>query len=249
MANSIIPIGQSAVAKLKNSLYNPVYLGSSYTAEQQAEVAAGTFNGLYLGAYWTIGGVTWRIWGFDWYLNKGATQCTTHHLVILPDANLLSANGSTTHYMNDTDTTAGGYAGTKLRSTYVSGMLSTIKSAFGNSHVLSHRELLCNAVSSGKASGWAWYDSTVEIPSEVMMYGATIWSNYTDGGSGYNVGTSYPVLPLAIIEPKHVVNRTNYWLRDVVSASWFAGVGGDGVAIYNGASYSSGGVRPFFLLS
>ena len=137
----------------------------------------------------------------------------------MPDDNLLKANGSSTHYMNDSDTTAGGYVGTKLRSTYISQMKNTIAAFFGADHILSHRELLCNAVSNGKASGWAWYDSTVEIPSECMMYGTEDWANYTDGGAGYNMGTAYPILPLAMIKPERVVNRENFWLRDVVSAS------------------------------
>ena len=233
----------------KNLDLRDVCLGTSLTSAQASAISSGTFDGLFNDAYWTIGGFNWRIWGFDWYINKGDTQCTTHHCVVIPDANLLAANGSSTHYMNDSDTTTGGYAGTKLRSTYVPQMLTTIKNCFGASHVLSHRELLCNAVSSGKASGWAWYDSTVEIPSEVMMYGSTIWSNYTDGGSGYNVGTSYPALPLAILRPERVVNRANYWLRDVVSASLFAYVPYYGDAFSTGASVAWNGVRPFFLLS
>ena len=233
----------------KNADLQEVSLGTSLTSAQAAAISDGTFDGQHLGAYWDIAGSRWRIWGFDWYLNKGDTQCTRHHCVIMPDANLLSADGSTTHYMNDSDTTAGGYAGTKLRSTYVPQMLTTIKNAFGASHVLSHRELLCNAVSNGKASGWSWYDSTVEIPSEGMMYGATIWGNYTDGGSGYNVGTAYPILPLALLKPQHVINRTSFWLRDVVSASWFADVDYNGFANAAGAARALVGVRPFFLLS
>ena len=226
-----------------------VDLGTSLTAAQATAISNGTFEGLHVDAHWTIGGHVWRIWGFDPFLNKGDTQITKHHCLVMPDDNLLDANGSTTHYMNDTNTTEGGYAGTKLRTTYVPQMLATIQSCFGSSHVLSHRELLCNAVSNGKASGWAWYDCTVEIPSELMMYGAPVWANYTDGGAGYNVGTAYPVLPLAIIKPERVVNRDNYWLRDVVSASSFAIVSGSGGAGRDGASDAWVGVRPFFLLS
>lgn len=233
----------------KNLDVQDVDLGTSLTSAQAAAIDNGTFDGLHVDAHWTIGGHVWRIWGFDWYLRKGDTECTTHHCVILPDDNLLAANGSTTKYMNDSDTTSGGYAGTKLRSTYVPQMLTTIRNCFGSGHVLSHRELLCNAVASGKASGWAWYDSTVEIPSEHMMYGAPIWANYTNGGAGYNVGTAYPALPLALIKPQRVVNRANYWLRDVVSASLFADVNSSGNADYHGASSTWFGVRPFFLLS
>ena len=231
-----------------NKLYSGKNLGTTFTSDQQTAISSGTFEGLGLGDYWVIDGHNWRIWGFDWYMNKGDTQTTTHHVVIMPDDNLLDSDGSTS-YMNDTNTTSGGYAGTKLRNTYISQMETTINSAFGTGHILSHRELLSNSVdSNGKANGWAWYDSTVEIPSEVMMYGTTIFSNYTDGGSGYNVGTAYPILPLALVKPEFVVNRNTYWLRDVVSASSFADVNAYGDATSRLASSSWGGVRPYFLL-
>ena len=231
-----------------NTLYSGKNLGTSYTSAQQTAISSGTFDGLGLGDYWVIGGHNWRIWGFDWYMNKGSTKTTAHHVVILPDDNLLDADGSTTHYMNDSNTTSGGYAGSKLRSTYVSQMETTINSCFGTGHILSHKELLSTSVdANGKANNWDWYDSTVEVPSEVMMYGSTIWSNY--GGSGYNVGTAYPILPLALVKPEFVINREHYWLRDVVSSSSFAYVSGNGYANSHYASTSVVGVRPYFLLS
>ena len=42
-------------------------------------------------------------------------------------------------------------------------------------------------------------------------------------------------------------NRQWWWLRDVVSSAIFASVGGDGLAVADGAS-GVGGVRPFALL-
>lgn len=245
MAISKIPLNMQTF----NTHAVDVCLGTSFTSEQKAAINDGSFKDLCLDGYWLDGTRKWRIWGGNWYKNKGDTQCTKNHLVVMPDDNLLKADGSTTHYMNNSDTTAGGYAGTKLRSTYISQMKNTIAAFFGADHILSHRELLCNAVSNSKASGWAWYDSTVEIPSECMMYGTEDWANYTDGGAGYNMGTAYPILPLAMIKPERVVNRENFWLRDVVSASQFAFIRNHGVATSNGASNTWNGVRPFFLLS
>lgn len=218
-------------------------LGTSYTSAQQAEVSNGTFDGINIGDYWSIGGVTWRVWDIDWYMNKGDSQCTTHHLVIMPDGVLLTPNGSTTHYMNDTDTTAGGYAGTKYRGTYRSECEAKIKECFGD-RILAHRELMCTAVSNGAPSGWAWTDATVELPSEIMMYGSTVWGNGT-----YNVGSMFPQLTLARLNPARVIYRSySYWLRDVSSASQFAFVRYSGDANYNDASSAWLGVRPFFLL-
>jgi hypothetical protein len=83
-----------------------------------------------------------------------------------------------------------------------------------------------------------------------MMYGSIIWGQSTiSNGSGYNIGISYPILPLAQVAPWHVRNGAHYWLRDVVSASDFADVNTRGHANSTWASHSWVGVRPLFLLS
>ena len=54
-------------AGVHNSIYRGKPLGSTVTAAQYAEIAAGTFKDLYIGDYWTIGGVNYRIAAFDYY--------------------------------------------------------------------------------------------------------------------------------------------------------------------------------------
>ena len=234
----------------KNSIFRGASLGSEFKSAHQTAISNGSFTGLFLGDYWTINSVNWRIWGFNYYKGRGDTNCTTNHVVVMPDSNLLVADGSTTHYMNDTDTTAGGYQGSKCRTTYLTNTSEStypyqkIANAFGASHILAHRELISTAVSNGAASSWAWYDSKVEIPSETMLYGHTVWSN-----GGYNTASMPGQLPLAAIKPEFVFNRNNYWLRDVASASTFAVVSTDGAANGSGASNAWFGVRPYFLLS
>lgn len=218
-------------------------LGTSYTTAQQTAIKNGTFEGLNIGDYWVINGFNWRIWDIDWYLNKGDTQCTTHHLVVMPDTCLLSGNGSDTHWMNSTDTTANGYAGTDYRKTHRTTCEDKVKAAFGN-HILTHRELITTASSGGKASSWAWNDATVELPSEIMMYGSVV-----TGQGQYNIGTAYPQLELARLDPSRVCNRQNYWLRDVVGSAVFALVAYVGYAGWTDASSSWLGLRPYFLLS
>ena len=89
-----------------NAIYRGKYLGESATAAQYAAIEAGTFDNLFIGDYWTIGGVNYRMAAFDYYLNCGDTACTDHHVVIVPDTNLYNAA------MNSTNTTTGGYIGT-----------------------------------------------------------------------------------------------------------------------------------------
>ena len=221
-----------------NAIYRGKYLGNTYTAAQQAAVAAGTFDDLFIGDYWTIGGVNYRIAGFDYYLNNGDTACATHHMIVVPDTQLY------THVMNDTNVTEGGYYGSKMRTSGLNQAKTTAESAFGASHILSHREYLTNAVSNGRPSGGSWYDCTVELMSERMVYGNGIFMPVSDGT---NVPSNYTVskgqLPLFLYRHDLIGNRENWWLRDVITAATFAFVYNSGDATYYYAS-NAFGVRP-----
>ena len=226
-------------------------LGNGLTTQQKKKISDGDFYGLNIGDYWEANGNKFRIWQPNWYKGRGdqGPGFTQNHLIIMPDANILKADGSTTHYMNTTDSTSGGYAGTGYRANYKAQCLKAFTDVFGTDHIAKYRGLISNATASGAASGWTWYDCDVELPSEEMMYGAHHWSTSGDSGSsGYNAGSFWGQLALAQIAPEFVVNRENYWLQDVAAAAWFANVGGRGYANGSGASYAWVGVRPFALL-
>lgn len=225
-----------------NAIYRGKSLGSTVTTAQYNAIKAGTFEDLYIGDYWTIGGVNYRIAAFDYYLNNGDTSCTTHHAVIVPDSCLYNAQ------MNTSNVTTGGYVGSAMYTTNLETAKTTIKNAFSG-HVLKHRIYLTNAVANGRASAGAWCDSEVDLMCEQMVYGSGIFSPVSDGS---NVPANYRVeksqLPLFQHEPSRICNRATWWLRDVITASYFADVGSTGTANYFGASYSLG-VRPAFCIS
>lgn len=235
-----------------NAIYRGKSLGSTVTTAQYAAIKAGTFDDLYIGDYWTIGGVNYRIAAFDYYLNSGDTSCTTHHVVIVPDTCLYNAqmhNTSSGGYEGGAaNTTAGGYVGSDMYKSNLEQAKTTIKSAFSG-HVLKHRIYLTNAVANGRASGGAWCDSEVDLMCEQMVYGSGIFSPVSDGS---NVPANYRVeksqLPLFQHEPSRICNRNNWWLRDVITASVFANVDDNGRADYYNASRSLG-VRPAFCIS
>ena len=235
-----------------NAIYRGKSLGSTVTTAQYAAIKAGTFDDLYIGDYWTIGGVNYRIAAFDYYLNSGDTSCTTHHVVIVPDTCLYNAqmhNTSSGGYEGGAaNTTTGGYVGSDMYKSNLEQAKTTIKSAFSG-HVLKHRIYLTNAVANGRASGGAWCDSEVDLMCEQMVYGSGIFSPVSDGS---NVPANYRVeksqLPLFQHEPSRICNRVTWWLRDVITASGFAVVDGYGHATYNSTS-NSFGVRPAFCIS
>lgn len=235
-----------------NAIYRGKSLGSTVTTAQYAAIKAGTFDDLYIGDYWTIGGVNYRIAAFDYYLNSGDTNCTTHHVVIVPDTGLYNAqmhNTSSDGWESGAaNTTAGGYVGSDMYKSNLEQAKTTIKSAFSG-HVLKHRIHLTNAVANGRASSSAWCDSEVDLMCEQMVYGSGIFSPVSDGS---NVPVNYRVeksqLPLFQHEPSRICNRATWWLRDVITASDFAGVNVDGLAGCANASHSFG-VRPAFCIS
>lgn len=225
-----------------NSVFRGKNLGSSVSPSQWSAIQSASFDDIFVGDYWVIGGVNWRIAALDYFYNTGDTALAKHHAVIVPDTQLYTAN------MNDTNTTEGAYANSKMRTENLEQAKTTIKNAFGASHVLSHRLYLSNATENGRASGGGWYDADVEIMTEHMVYGNGVFSPVSDGSSipnNYRIEKSQ--LPLFVFRPDLISNRQWYWLRDVISSAYFAHVVGRGYAHYDNAS-DVYGVRPYFLI-
>lgn len=223
-----------------NSIYRGKNLGSSVTAEQYAAIAAGTFDDLYIGDYWTIGGVTYRIASFDYYLQTGDTPCVDHHVTLVPDATMYEAA------MNDSNTVIGGYYGSKLRTSGLDTAKSMISSAFGANHILTHRQYLTNTVTSGAPSGASWYDSTVELMTEENLFGHKIYEAVAATIDAQTRSTlDKTQYPLFAFRPDMIANRVWYWLRNIASSTSFCGVNGVGISSFYLASAVSS-VRPAF---
>ena len=229
-----------APVELRRVLFRGKNLGTALTAVQKAAIKDGSFKGMFLGDYWSIGGRIWRIVDMDYWYNCGDTAFTSHHLVIMPDEALYNAQ------MNTTNVTTGGYVGSAMYKSNLANAKTIVNAAFQGS-VLTHREYLCNAVANGRPSGGAWFDSSIELPNEPMMYGHPHFSPTSDGSTVPSIYTiSKTQLALFMVCPRFIVNRSyNQWLRDVVSSAAFALVNYIGSTDYNYAS-DSYGVRPVF---
>lgn len=239
-----------AIVPKNASVHNGIYRGKDitdlfYDGTLSQQIAAGTFDDIFIGDY-IIGKVSKRkylVADINYRLNCGDTECTTPHILMVPERIMGTAK------MNDTNTVTGGYYGSKMYTEYLAPFKAVIQNDFEINHILNHKVLLTNAVADGKAIGWAWYDSTIEIMNECMVYGHNAWGSH----HGYETGADKSQLSLFRLNASKIVARNDagerywYWLRDVASASEFAIVYYYGDASLRGASFACG-VRPAFLI-
>lgn len=226
---------------MRRNIYRGKNLGTSVTPAQKTAITTGTFEDMYVGDYWVINGVTWRIADINYWYNCGDPSFTKNHLVMVPDSSLYATK------MNETGITVGGYVGSKMYAENLNQAKTTIQTAFIDL-LLTHREYLINAVTNGYPSGGAWFDSTVELMNEIMVYGSYI---YTPGGTGPIIVNRFTInkqqLALFSLNPGMINRRQSFWLRDVGSSSNFAVVYENGTANYANA-LGSYGVRPVFAI-
>ena len=227
-------------ASRANSFIYEYDLGTSFTNDQSADIIAGTFEKVRTGGYWTINGRKYWAAHADYRLHCGDTELTKHHMLVLPDKSFY------THYMNSTNVTTGAYYGSNMVSDGLTQALATVKADFGESHVLTYRNLLANAVSGDSSSNWAWYDRQIDLMNECMVYGHQAWG--AAAHNGYDVGCDKSQLALFQARPDLIVNRENWWLRDVRASTSFCSVADDGNADGWNAS-NVFGVRPAFLIA
>ena len=235
----------------RNGIYRGKDLGTITSANiasflSEHEVSAGKFTDLYVGDEITIQDGTynavWLIAGFDTEYNKGDTAFTTHHITLIPKTALYNDQ------MNSTDTTAGGYKGSAMHTTKLPALATKLQTALGT-HLLTHRAIISNAVNTeaapggsstwkGIASGWEWTDVKCVLPTEVQVYGGTVFSS-----SGWDTGEAEQKLPVFNFINPVQFGRWTFWLRCVAGSANFCRCHGHGAADANGAS-NSVGVRP-----
>ena len=243
--------------------HNAMWGGRDITASfnngtVSANIANGTFRDIFPGDYITkqvtISGktytVNWVIADCDYWINKGDTAVTVHHVAIVPQAPIFDAN------MNATNTTEGGYMGSRMFKETIPACATGIVNAFGASHILTFRDWLisgmtANQISSGLpnltgGAQWGaspWVSVQCDLMTEKMVLGAPV--NSASALDEWCATRQMSAFRLS--ENLINYNRQWYWLRNIVSSAFFALVCGDGSAYAGGASVSLG-VRPFALL-
>lgn len=173
-----------------NAHYRGKNLGNTFTAAQSAAILAGTFEDLFPGDYWEMTKT------YSWVDNDGNTQTTTqtirwtiggcnyvdntnehkNHIVVIGPIESILYDGS----MNPTNTNEGGYVNSQMRLTGLNRAKAAFKASFGEDHILKHIEELSNVVTNGVATGYVAEECTVELMSEVMVYGCQFFATEKD---------------------------------------------------------------------
>ncbi len=236
---------------IRNGYYRGQSLGDTYTDAQKLAVSSGTFDDMFIGDYWEIDGIKWRIAAFDYYMgtgddNEDVPNVIAHHVTIVPDTALAST------YMKYSGSATGGYVNSYVYTTKLPSLLIDIKTRFGDEHVLTHRSYLCNAAASsgGYQSGGAWYTRQIDIMSEAMAYGKIMSVMKSSNTVPIYYTVDHSVLPLFRLNKSMIhsgVERQSAWLRDVTNTVQFALISGYGNAATAVASISYG-IRPVFSL-
>lgn len=237
------------IPSLHRSIFRGKDLGSAPTTEQKEQIKSGSFRDLWLGDFWTNGSTRYRIADFDYWLGCGDTECTEHHLVVIPDSSIGSAG------MDTGGSVKGGYVGSTMYTSGLNDAKDTITQIFGDS-VLEHREYLVNATKDDVyiPSGIIRAKSTVEIPSEFMIFGHSILGAVANaGGSSVPSASTIDKTQLALFSARPDLiagkksdgSREAYWLRDVAGKNYFVLVNMHGEPTCTVAAYPNG-IRPVF---
>ena len=232
-----------------NSIFRGKNLGSSVTSTQWANIKNGTFKDLFIGDYWQIDGVNWRIGAFDYYLRKGTLNTAHHHVVIVPDSIL---KGGANKQMNSQGTTAGGFMGSAMITTHIGQVRAQQPyTIFGYDHMMGFNVFLTNAVSNGRPSAGIWVTMNISLLSELLVFGSHVFgASNSNGNPPLNHTVEHTQLPLFSLATQYITetNGGQYWLQDIVSSASFATVEGSGRASYALANTGNIGVRPYFCI-
>ncbi|MCI1952574.1 MAG: hypothetical protein LKJ50_05545 [Clostridiales bacterium] len=250
LAKSSADKAMAYTTTFQNSGYhNSIYRGKDISSNEAdgsmyTNIASGTFDDIFVGDYFnkTVNGQNYvfQVLGCDIKMNRGSTPLTAHHIVVMPTTSFGS------YKMNDTNTTDGGYVGSKMYTDVLPVWAGYLSNAFG-SHLITSKELLVNATSSGSPSGWSWFDSTVNLMTveEILGHGTFGISHYE---YYFNIGISYGQLPLFRLSPDKICIRyATYWLRNIPQSTYFSTVNNEGYVHITPAS-ASAELRPYFLL-
>ena len=199
--------------------HNAMWGGRDITASfnngtVSANIANGTFRDIFPGDYITK--------DCDYWINKGDTAVTVHHVAIVPQAPIFDAN------MNATNTTEGGYMGSRMFKETIPACATGIVNAFGASHILTFRDWLisgmtANQISSGlpNFTGGAQWDASpwVSVQCDLMTEKMVLGAPVNSASALDEWCATRQMSAFRLSENLINYNRQWYWLRNIVSSA------------------------------
>ena len=205
------------IPEMHRNIFRGKNLGNAIGGDQLSEIYAGTFHDLWVGDYWNLGGVKWRIVDIDYW-----QDLTEHHVLVMPDDPLSELPG-----LNEGAVPMGlgnmsGYDASALIS-----VLNSNREYFLNlfeNYIFTRPGVKYPKL---EGEGWKNVESTytdalaVDIPTDIMMFGCSMFTNdNTKLLSTHWAGVSYvqetSQLALMKLDPKKTKSTRNYWLRNFI---------------------------------
>ena len=211
---------------MHRNIFRGQNLGESITEEQLEVIRDGSFADLYVGDYWEINGVKYRIADINYWKNVGypeSEKVQKPHILIVPDTTLGSGQ------MNANNSTAGGYRNSAMKNARLNQIADSLPDTFKNI-LISHRMF----------SDGSWGNTSVDLMNEIMVHGTYIC---TDNNSRQTSDTQQ--LSLFRLCPELKAIGVNYWLRNVAGSQTYTLISQYGDASTDAAT-STYGVRPVF---
>lgn len=250
-------------AIMHRNIYRGKNLGDTITDAQKTAIDNGTFEDIYVGDYWYIDNVKYRVMDIDYWYNSGNIPFKKHHLVIMPDSPVktevqmyeTTPTGSDGKWIN--------YANSPGRAV---AQAITLPATL-NDALLLHSEAFITETFKGSPVNAGWSYAGIEIPSEIMIFGHNVhgcpprvtasWTSMSIGATekvdviaklaGNYTNSSTQLAGIRLCPTNINPSRSSYWLRDTVSESLFSYVLDNYMAAYAGATNKLG-IRPVFAI-
>lgn len=212
--------------EMHRNIFRGNCLGESITEEQLTAIHNGSFDDLYIGDYWEINGVRYRIADINYWKNVGypeSEKVQKPHILIVPDAILGSGQ------MNTSNSTSGGYRNSAMKTARLNQIADSLPDTFKNI-LISHRMF----------SDGSWIATSVDLMNEVMVHGTYICADNNNKQT-----SDAQQLVLFRLAPELKAIGVNYWLRNVAGSQTYTLISQYGDASSDMAT-STYGIRPVF---
>lgn len=214
--------------EMHRNIFRGQNLGESITAEQLTAIQDGRFYDLYVGDYWEINGVKYRIADINYWKNVGypeSEKVQKPHILIVPDTLLGSGQ------MNTGNSTSGGYRSSAMKSTKLNQIADALPDTFKDM-LISHRMF----------SDGSWIATSVDLMNEVMVHGTYICADNNNKQT-----SDAQQLVLFRLAPELKAIGVNYWLRNAAGSQTYTLISQYGDASSDMAT-STYGIRPVFAI-